>query len=194
MPRSFALVTLCLLMGQVACSTVLPVFGYPPHATRRAPPPDISERAQNKQAQVPALNLRTTSDVVDLSRQKKPLALFFFRGHWCPHCRRQLEDLNTQVQDLDQLRVRLIAISADDASAAQKLRQRLDLRFDLSGDPELEAIRAFGVLDEENEIAWPALFVIDQGAIVYRWIAKDLARRREAAELVQDIRSSIATR
>jgi peroxiredoxin len=102
-----------------------------------------------------------------------------------------LKELNAQLPRLDDLGVTLVGVSADELDQPPKLKKRLELGFDLAADPDRVAINAFGVLDEENEIAWPALFVIDDGRILYRWIAKDKNKRKEAAEILDDIEEAL---
>ena len=43
------------------------------------------------------------------------------------------------------------------------VRKKLGATFALYSDPKLETIRAWGVADEENEIARPATFVVRTG-------------------------------
>ncbi len=188
---------LALLVGflsTVGCSVILPIFGYPPHAARSEPPPDIETRAAKRDAPAPDVTLQTTAGEIRTADTKATLAVFFFRGHWCPYCRGQLEEFNAQRQELEKLNITLVGVSADPPEETAELRTDLELHFALSSDAKLDAIRAFGVLDAENEIAWPALFVIRDGQVAYRWIAEDKAERLEVTQMMQQIRSAVAKR
>lgn len=59
-----------------------------------------------------------------------------------------------------------MAISGQNLEQAQLLATRLDLTFPLLADPEARVLRAYGVLDEPNETAWPAVFIIDRAGRV----------------------------
>ena len=77
----------------------------------------------------PAFTLPTGSDS-EVSLQallaKGPVALVFVRSaDWCPHCRRQLQDLQKDLTDLQATGVQLVAVSYDspdtNAAAVTKL-------------------------------------------------------------------------
>lgn len=65
------------------------------------------------------------------------------------------------------------------------LATELRLVFPLLSDRDLNALRAWGVADEENGIAWPALYVVDQsGRIAWRSLAETYKKRPAAAEVL----------
>ncbi len=57
----------------------------------------------------------------------------------------------------------MLAISVDPVDTSTALAHELGLAFPLLSDPELTVIRAYGVADEGNGIAWPSLFLIERG-------------------------------
>lgn len=114
--------------------------------------------------------------------------IMFYRGHWCNHCRRQLRALQTIHANLKQKKVRLVAISTDDAEASQRLKKRLGLGFDLLSDPSGEAIRIWDVWSAQHEIAHPSTFVVARGGtLVYSYVGKN--PRDQAA--VADIQAAV---
>ncbi len=57
----------------------------------------------------------------------------------------------------------------DGAGVNETLRKRLSLTFSLLSDPDLSAIRAYGVEDVGNGISLPATVVVNQDGTV-RWV------------------------
>jgi peroxiredoxin len=79
-------------------------------------------------------------------------------------------ELQGHKADFDARHIRVVAISVDAIEKSKDLAKDLGLGFALLSDPEMKVIRAYGVADESNEIAWPAEFLIDQGGRI-RWRA-----------------------
>jgi peroxiredoxin len=64
--------------------------------------------------------------------------------------------------------VRVVAVSVDGRDASKALEERLALTFRLGVDDTRALTSAFGVLDPGNDVAWPALFLLDEAGVV-RW-------------------------
>jgi peroxiredoxin len=79
-------------------------------------------------------------------------------------------ELQSHQADFAARSIRVVGISVDPVEKSADLAKSLGLRFPLLSDPEMTAIRAYGVADEGNGIAWPAEFLIDRGGHV-RWRA-----------------------
>ena len=63
----------------------------------------------------------------------------------------------------------MIAISVDSPEKARKLARRLEVTMALLSDERLATIRTYGVADEENGIAWPAVFIVGKdGKVAWR--------------------------
>lgn len=60
----------------------------------------------------------------------------------------------------------VVGIVVDGTGVNEGLRSRLSLTFPLLSDPDLKAIRAYGVEDVGNDIALPATVVIKQDGTV----------------------------
>ena len=190
--RAFSGAVVVTAIGlSMACSVVLPMFGYPPHATRSTPPRNIENTVKSVSSPLQSLDLSTTAGDLQINGESPPTALFFFRGHWCPYCNTQLEDLNTKQAELKKMGVTLIGISADDVEDTMELKEDLKLDFHLASDPDLRAIKALGTLDSENEISWPAIVLIERGEVTYRWIAESTSERIGASEVVHQIKQAM---
>jgi peroxiredoxin len=80
----------------------------------------------------------------------------------------------------------LVAISVDDVDTNRGLVAKLGLAYPVLADVSLAVTRSFGVEDRENQIAWPAIFVIARDRrIRWRWLADDYRERIPAAELLE---------
>lgn len=68
------------------------------------------------------------------------------------------------------------------------LSDKLGVTFPIVSDPGAAAIRAYGVYDSENEIAWPAVFIVGKdGTIEKRWLADDYKVRITTAEIMSGL-------
>ena len=67
------------------------------------------------------------------------LALIFFRGSWCPYCRRQLESYQQHLTELGELGVTVVAATVEPLDVARSLVEQLNLTYPM----------AYGVTDED---------------------------------------------
>ncbi|MFH0987861.1 MAG: redoxin domain-containing protein, partial [Parcubacteria group bacterium] len=59
----------------------------------------------------------------------KNALVVFFRGAWCNHCKKQLQDINKRLAEFDTLNVRVVAISSDNKFNSSLLKNFLQLKF-----------------------------------------------------------------
>jgi peroxiredoxin len=90
----------------------------------------------------------------------RPLLLVWFRGSWCPYCRRQLADLAAEWRHYSPSEFRLLAISADPPEPLARLKQSLGIDFPLLSDPELKLV---------NHCPLAHCVAITDGRGVVRW-------------------------
>ncbi len=67
------------------------------------------------------------------------LALLFYRGTWCPYCRRQLVSYQEHLEELEGLGVSVVAASVDPIESVREMVEALGLTYPV----------AFGVTDED---------------------------------------------
>jgi peroxiredoxin len=125
-----------------------------------------------------------------------PVALVFVRSaDWCPFCRRQLEDLQTALKDIEATGLRLIAVSYDAPAKGTAAAKKLGLTYPLLSDPESKVITAYGILNHEAMgkgagIAHPVAFILDRQGVVRAKLMRDNYRDRpESTELIAAARS-----
>ena len=148
----------------------------------------------------------------DLLRQG-PLVVNFFRGNWCPYCRRTLEALETALPAIEGSGGHLVALTPDTGSHFAETKRRHALTYDILSDvdgavglqfgvlfrapePYRELLASLGIDLEERHgnsgwfIPIPATFVVDQsGVIRYAFVNVDFTRRAEPEEVVDVLRA-----
>jgi len=83
-------------------------------------------------------------------------------------------ELRDRQVDLDKRGVRVVVVSVDSAGESAELVRKLRLPFPIWSDVNRAAVKAWGVWDEGNDIAWPAAYVIGtDGQIVWRSLEED---------------------
>jgi peroxiredoxin len=141
-----------------------------------------------------------------------PLVVSFFRGNWCPYCRKALKALEAALPSIESARGRLVALTPETGHhlADTKREQRLsyEVLSDLDGAVGLQfgvlyrapaAYRAvlagFGIdlAERHGNEAWfipmPASFVVDRsGTIRYAFVDVDFTHRAEPEEIVAVLR------
>jgi peroxiredoxin len=85
----------------------------------------------------------------------------------------------------------LIAISVDPPEKNKELQAKLKVNYPLLSDIDLSTIRAYGVEDSENAIAWPAVFIVSPAGII-RW--RSLAETYKVRPLSQEIMDALESR
>lgn len=71
--------------------------------------------------------------------------IVFFRGHWCPYCRRYLAKLQSNIARFAARDAALAAISPEPPATARGLAQQLELTFPLLSDADGRVIDRYGV-------------------------------------------------
>jgi peroxiredoxin len=145
--------------------------------------------------------------------KRGPLVVNFFRGDWCPYCRRTLEVLEMTLPDITAAGGRLVALTPDTGSHLAATKRNYALTYEVLSDVDGAVGLQFGVLirapDPYRELlagtgvdlparhgneGWfipmPATFVVDQQAVIrYAFVNVDFTRRAEPAEIVDILRS-----
>jgi len=79
----------------------------------------------------------------------------------------------------------VVAISGDSPACHAAFAAATKLPFPLLSDLHREAIRAYGVLDAERNVAWRSTFVIDRDGLLRWGQAGDRQMVRDGAEIVR---------
>lgn len=90
--------------------------------------------------------------------------------------------------ELEKRQVALVAISVDALDVSEKLAAAVGLTFPLASDPAHAVIDAFGVFDAENEVAWPAMYLVGRDrTIAWRFLGDTYKVRPSRDEILRAI-------
>ncbi len=108
--------------------------------------------------------------------------LVFYRGHWCPYCRRYLTKLQGASPRFDQRGARLLAISPEPPATSAALAAELGLTFPLLSDVEGRVIDFYGTRNgfsaARTLLPHPAVFILDGGgSIRFRGLDRNYRKR-----------------
>jgi peroxiredoxin len=85
----------------------------------------------------------------------------------------------------------VVAVSVDPREKSAQLAVEEKLSFPILADVSLSTIRAWGVADEQNGIAWPAVYIVGRdGKILWRSLAESFRKRPLSAELLTALDAS----
>lgn len=92
-----------------------------------------------------------------------------------------LRDSGNRLQGVD---VAYFTASVDDAATNQKFAESMSLNYPILSDPSRETAKAFGVLNDSNDLARRWTYYIDRDGII-RYVDKDVDPRTAGPELVK---------
>jgi len=123
-----------------------------------------------------------------------------YRGRHCPLCTAYLRELNDALNDLNDLGVDVIAVSADSEARARAQMAEVSPKFDVAYGLTIPQMEALGLyvsgprngLDVDAPFAEPGLFVVDEAGVLQivdisnvpfsrpslEWITKGIGFRR----------------
>lgn len=121
-----------------------------------------------------------------------PLVLAFYRGHWCPYCRRYLGKLQANVDRIEAMGASLVAVCPEDPATSRRLAAELQLSFPLLCDPEGVTIDAYGVRNTFSSVRTllphPAVFVIDpEGVITFKSVDRNYKKRTTIRTILHEV-------
>jgi len=79
-----------------------------------------------------------------------------------------------------------VAISVDPPDRSKALAEKLGVNYPLLSDPKRDVVRGYGVEDQENGIAWPAIFIVGRdGNVRWRSLAETYKERPTSAVVLR---------
>jgi len=73
------------------------------------------------------------------------VALFFYRGNWCPVCNKHLADFTERARDLTAKGIKLVAVTPEDADGIDKMKEKTGANFTIISDLDGSIQKAFDV-------------------------------------------------
>jgi peroxiredoxin len=153
---------------------------------------DRGKAIEKEQLVAPASTVQTIEgqpfDLATLWADKR-VVVIFYRGHWCPHCKHQLGELEKRRVEIGNAGATIVAISSDAPPDTAALRKSMGVGFDLYSDPQLAVINSWGVADHQNQISLPATFVVEPGGkISFRHVGEKPTDQPPIDEVVDAVK------
>lgn len=95
--------------------------------------------------------------------------VLFYRGSWCPYCNAQLRAFQRAKDGLEQLGVKVVALSVDDGNTTRDLVDKLELTFPVGHSADAREVAALtgAFVNPDPEYLQSTGFVLDpQGRVV----------------------------
>ncbi|MBO5009308.1 MAG: thioredoxin-dependent thiol peroxidase [Clostridia bacterium] len=127
----------------------------------------------------------------DFKGQKR--VLYFYPKDNTPGCTRQACAFAAAYEGFKDKNIKVIGISKDSVASHQKFAEKYSLPFTLLSDPELAAIKAYGVWQEKKlygKVSFGVVrttFIIDENGIIERVMEK-VKPDTNAAEILEALK------
>jgi len=143
-----------------------------------------------------------------------PVVLVFYRGGWCMYCNRQLQALQSRLDEFNNLKASIVAISVDLQENAAKSVEEKQLGFTVISDPEADLLELYNLIyqvpddlakkykeeysidlkaasgRDDHVISIPATYVIDRsGHIVFANANRDYTVRPSIDDILGALKS-----
>ena len=139
-----------------------PIPEAPPGSSEAPPEAGTAAGGLGK---APAGAFMSTTGTVELAKLwgNGGIVVVFYRGHWCKQCRLQLKEFQAAIAEFRGRGYSVVAVSTDPPETSLKLKNTLNLDFELLSDAGGLRIIGWGVYSREHDLARPAVFVIKRG-------------------------------
>ena len=126
----------------------------------------------------------------------------FIRGHWCPYCVAELQQLDESAKEFAALGIRLAALSSDRVDELRPFKQMHNWDIVLLADPELVVHRQYRVEFRKftpkrgpfRELAIPTTILIDrEGRVLWLEQTTDFRVRPQASIVLAKAKARLAT-
>ena len=161
--------------------------------------------------------LDQSGSTVNLNKllEQGPVVIVFYRGSWCHYCNLALLSLSEISSQIDDLGVKLVAITPEIGDGIHKIAAKVSPSFFILSDPDGKVASNYGlnfrVPDQVNEIysqmgislskanrnskqrlPIPATYIVDQtGLIKFDFVDADYKVRVDKQELLQSLQNLV---
>jgi peroxiredoxin len=166
---------------------------------RAHPLPPMAKNARSGPAvgaKIPAfevMDIDGKAHTFETLRGPRGLVLLFSRSaDWCPYCKTNMVDLNTQVEAFRRKGLAAASLTYDSAAILQDFRRRLGIKYTMLSDPQSKVIQAFDLLNDNVDksspqygIPFPGTYVINEkGVVTAKYFEEDYRERYSAASIL----------
>ena len=111
--------------------------------------------------------------------------ILFYRGHWWPYCRRQLDGFSGIKKQLDDIGVQIVAASVDPIEKAQEVADLLNFPIGFGVTREMaDTIGSWW--EERRQIIQPSEFIIGEGnKVIASSYSDGPLGRMDAADIIK---------
>jgi len=96
---------------------------------------------------------------------KQKVLLVFYRGYWCPYCRKHLASLQENLESLTQKGVFVIVVTPEKVERTKETSKDFDASFSIIHDKNNQIMDDFKVSFEVNKLNVPSYFAFTQKKI-----------------------------
>ena len=86
------------------------------------------------------------------------ILLIFYRGYWCPHCRKHLASLQEHIDEFIRKDVYVIVVSPETVEKTIESSEKIKANFSIVHDHENKIMNDYGVIYEVNKETVPSYY------------------------------------
>jgi peroxiredoxin len=153
-----------------------------------------------------------TGAAFQLSKKNKAntVILIFYQGQWCPYCNQQLKGLTDSMNLIVEKGATVVAVTPETLESVEKTIEKTKATFPVLSDNDLKVMTAYLVafavdattvdrykkfnidLEKSNgnngaNLPVPAVYIIKNGTIVWRYFDVDYKKRPSVYEIVSKL-------
>ena len=148
-------------------------------------------------------------NTIDILKEEKIL-LIFYRGYWCPHCRKHLGSLQDKFNEFSSKGVYVMVVTPEKVEKTKLTADKIKAKFSIVHDVDNKIMKDYKVAFEVNEenvtnyydlvnrrlseynvennnvLPVPATFLIDtDGTIIYKHFDPNYKKRSDLEEILK---------
>lgn len=120
------------------------------------------------------------------SQGKRNTLLVFFRTGTCGICVHQLEDFASNYDQIQAANAAVLALSLDESIVQTQTSEKLQNKFPLVLDPDAKVTRLFDVLNPQDKLARPSLFLLGPDRkVLFHYVGQAIQDRLPLAKVME---------
>jgi len=154
-----------------------------------------------------------TGKSIELKKELKnnAVVLVFYRGEWCPFCNKELKALEDSMKFITRKKAIVIAVTPEKQENVSKTIAKTKASYSILHDEGLKIMKSYGVAFKVDSLTVskykaygidfnvangaangenlpiPAVYIIKEGKITYRYFETDYRKRPSVKELISHL-------